>query len=130
MRSASNAAGGGKGALPPEKRMPGMGQRMQQPPPQQRQQQQGGGGGGNSAAIEQRLGQLETRIASMEEKLLAKIRNLYVTTETLTEKLAMLSQKVEDGTNAILSSIDRGRGVAAVNNTIVPHVPGQPSLVE
>ena len=105
-----------------------MERRMGQPPPPQQQQHQEQGGG-NVAALEQRLGQLDTRLSSMEEKMLTKIRNLYVATEALTEKLAILMQKVDDGTNAVLRSVDHIRGVT-VNETIVPHVPKQKSLVE
>ena len=134
MRSASNAAGGGRGGLPPERRA--------SRPNGQPETPSQGTGGGSAGLSDERLNALEARLQQMEEKILTKIRNLYVMTEALTEKLTFMSQKIDEGNQAVLRRLDARESSreaadsgsslsdAEEGEEIKPHMPPDMALME
>ena len=63
-------------------------------------------------------------------QMISKIRNLYMTTEALAEKLVRVGEAVEQSTSTILTRLGKKDGSTIdVDDTIKPHIPDDKSLM-
>jgi len=111
LRSVANAAGGGKGSLGSQKQPPPPNPFQQQPPAAAVPKQdpvQGIGG-----QCDDKMNALEAKIDAVEQKVMAKLQNLYSVAEALSEKLNMIKEAIDHGNTNVMNRLNN------VDTTIV-----------